>query len=329
MLVVHTSECKPRGAPSNWQCTERLLLCAISSTGQRCHLSAIALVLLTAGVQTVKLRDTTFQFLPLFFSSPFLLQFATGELQLWIADPKAEGKNKTHSGKYQTFCSFVANGTTSGTKQNKKKEFSYPLPKTESPTEGKPYPAIIHRLWESASKRFSCRIRKRKGPSTVSFLAWCRNRVKCAWENLVDMKECMGRDNRKGRKTKWPGDLPNSNISFSLSEPSQCMCSLPHIFHSAYKKDVLLFHYKYFMNHKLNCLRIQPLLGWCHHPNLQEDSHLDAAFCCVIFPRSNLLPKTHKQYIGSSGTPVHQHICYLVLRSWNPTWHQSFLHQLR
>lgn len=42
-------------------------MCAISSTGQRCHLSAIALVLLTAGVQTIKLRDTTFQFLPLFF----------------------------------------------------------------------------------------------------------------------------------------------------------------------------------------------------------------------------------------------------------------------
>lgn len=80
MLIVHTLECKQRCAPSNWESTEWLLFHVISPTGQRCHLSAMPLVLLTAELQTIKFRDLTLPYNILgifFFLTPICYQRRT------------------------------------------------------------------------------------------------------------------------------------------------------------------------------------------------------------------------------------------------------------
>lgn len=61
---------------------------------------------------------------------------------------------------YQIFSSFMANGMIFGTKE---------FLETEYTTEGKLSSAIIDRLWESVSKRFSCTIRKAKDPAQSGF----------------------------------------------------------------------------------------------------------------------------------------------------------------
>lgn len=79
---------------------------------------------------------------------------------------------------YQTFSSFVANGTTFGTK-----EHSDPLPETES-TKGKT--ALQSFLDLESKQKIQLQNQESKGPSTASFLAWCRKRARSAHENIVD-----------------------------------------------------------------------------------------------------------------------------------------------
>lgn len=133
VLVVHPLECKPRYAHSNWQRRERLQFCDL-------HWSEIPL-------QCYK--PTGFQ---LFFS--FLWKFATGEgFQLWIVHSETKGKNKAHLvGSIKHFLVLYQHDVF----WNKRRAFN-PNPEIESTTEGKLFSVGI---WESACKRFSCRIRK-------------------------------------------------------------------------------------------------------------------------------------------------------------------------
>lgn len=108
------------------------------------------------------------------------------------------------------------------------------------------------------------------------------------------MKECMGKDNRKGRKTRRPSDLPSANISICLSLIPASECRVYHLFSILHRNQIFCF-FTTSASQLISSVASEynSLLEQCHHPNLQ-DTPVEAASLEMLFPRSNLLLQTHK-----------------------------------